>query len=444
MALWFVRSSGKKPERGEQLKYSGDGPAVMLCESSSIFPAQLATYWRAKGLEVILVTQNSTAPTALRDGTRVIRSSQYETRFIRSVTRRLMTPVLYRLEGTVPRFRSRFSRVTGLSPDSELWMPNFASYVESAWPMAKAALAQRPRFVFGHEVTSHGLATALCRGVPRIIFPWGGDVFTYAESSPYHLGLVKLLLRKIDLIIPSSTTAARHIVERFGVEPDTVRPVSWGVDRQMFRKANPEQRKAVCQRWGIDSNAAVFLNARRFRPVWGGFVALEAFIQLAREYSPAHFVLFGGLDTEGFMSQARTRLEREGLLSKFTLLEGDAPLEVCAELMSISDLFVSLLGRGDMRSVSVLQATASGAVPVVSDLMEYREMERLGFAAYFVRPDSVEDVLAALRLLFQDPAKARAMAERNVAYIAEHEDMNNQMDKMMSLINEVCDSYAVR
>ncbi|MDT7604824.1 MAG: hypothetical protein QOF61_2821, partial [Acidobacteriota bacterium] len=172
--------------------------------------------------------------------------------------------------------------------------------------------------------------------------------------------------------------------------------------------------------------------------------ALEAFIQLASEHPATHFILLGGYATEEFTRQAKARLEGEGLLSRFTLLEGHTSLEVCAELMSISDVFASLLGRGDMRSTSILQATAAGGVPIISDLPEYREMERLGFAGLFVRPGSVEDVLGALRFVIQNPASASEMVARNEIYIAEHEDHLKQMDKLLSLIDATCADYVGR
>src|SRR5690349_24329923 len=144
----------------------------MLAESTSIFPAQLAAYWRTKDIESIIVTMRPDAPDSLPDGTRVIRSGGYETKQTR-LAARVMSPLLYRLERTVPYFKKRFTRITGVNSDTELRLPYFASYVVNAWPLARAALMQQPRFVFGHEVVTYGPATALCRGVPRIIFPWG-------------------------------------------------------------------------------------------------------------------------------------------------------------------------------------------------------------------------------------------------------------------------------
>jgi uncharacterized protein (UPF0305 family) len=69
-------------------------------------------------------------------------------------------------------------------------------------------------------------------------------------------------------------------------------------------------------------------------------------------------------------------------------------------------------------------------------------MERLGFAARFVKPDDVEDVLAALRFCIRNPSEVNAMRARNNDYIAEHEDYEKQMDIMLALIDNVCESYA--
>lgn len=54
---------------GGEMNYKADGPAVMLGESNSIFPAQLAAYWRSKGIEVLLITHRRDARPTLPDGT---------------------------------------------------------------------------------------------------------------------------------------------------------------------------------------------------------------------------------------------------------------------------------------------------------------------------------------------------------------------------------------
>jgi glycosyltransferase involved in cell wall biosynthesis len=101
-------------------------------------------------------------------------------------------------------------------------------------------------------------------------------------------------------------------------------------------------------------------------------------------------------------------------------------------------VFVSLLGRGDMRSASVLQAAASGAAPIIADNPEYREMEKMGFQALFVAPGNVEEVIDALRVYLDDPAKIKS----NDDYLARNEDYGTQMTRMLELIECVCERYA--
>src|SRR5437773_12385820 len=116
------------------MKYQSEGPAVMLGESTSLFPAQLAAFWRSKGIEVVLVTHRRDALPALSDGTRIVRSCEHETRLTRTVARWLMNPVLHGLERMVPRFKRRFTRMTGVSGKTELWLSSLAEYVTAAWP----------------------------------------------------------------------------------------------------------------------------------------------------------------------------------------------------------------------------------------------------------------------------------------------------------------------
>jgi glycosyltransferase involved in cell wall biosynthesis len=414
-----------------------DGRAVILGEPSSIFVSQMAHAFRERGLDCVVITEAENAQLRLPDATPVVRSKGYETQAARIVRRGVLKPVLSTLDLSAPLFKQRFLRSTGVR-SYELWMPYLASYTPYAWRTSRAALAQHPQFVLGQEVTAYGLSTALCRGVPRVLVPWGGDVFAYAESSPFQFALTKLSLNLVDLIVSTSTTAARHIVDRFRISPEKVQALSWGVDRTLFVRAEGEERRRLREHWRIDPNATVFLNARRFRPAWGGFVALEAFMRLAKDHPATHFILLGGLGTSEFVGSARERLAEAELLDRFTLLDEQVPIEVCAELMSISDVFLSLLGRGDLRSASVLQAAQAGGVPVISDLPEYREIERLGFRALFVDPDSDQDVFEALELCLRDPGRLAGIRERNERYLRTHEDRKRQMDRLVELIEDLC------
>jgi glycosyltransferase involved in cell wall biosynthesis len=109
--------------------------------------------------------------------------------------------------------------------------------------------------------------------------------------------------------------------------------------------------------------------------------------------------------------------------------------------MSIADVFTSLMGIGDMRSASVLQASAAGGVPIVNESPEHNEMVRQGFTGFLVQPGDSEGVVHAISLAL-DPDRAAEVRSRNQKYIALHEDRSVQLQKMLHLINTVCGRYA--
>jgi hypothetical protein len=77
-------------------------------------------------MEVVVITHGANAASSLPDGTPVVHSKKYETRTTRVLNGQVLSPLLSQMERLVPHFKSRFTRVTGVSNDTELWLPSFA------------------------------------------------------------------------------------------------------------------------------------------------------------------------------------------------------------------------------------------------------------------------------------------------------------------------------
>jgi hypothetical protein len=92
-----------------------------------------------------------------------------------------------------------------------------------------------------------------------------------------------------------------------------------------------------------------------------------------------------------------------------------------------------------MRSASVLQAACAGAVPVLAEHPEYRELEELGFRAQFVNPDRPAEVARAVRLYLEDGELLGMTRDANQLYIAEYEDLDTQMQRLLDAICATAD-----
>ena len=416
-----------------------DGPAVILGNAKSLFVQQLAETWRDRGLDVVIITESSNIPECSPDGIRIVNSHDYRRRNLRWL--RVVNPVLRFAERMMPRILNRqYRHRTGRqAPESWEWY-----WVDNLWDSfcrARAAKACRPAFVFGQEASSYGLATSLCDGIPRILFPWGGDIFNYVETSPVLNWMTTRALRNVDLIVPSSATAAEYIPRRFGVDCSRVVPVSWGVDLKLFRPADSERRSELLKQYAIPENSRIIVNARRFKAMWGALDALEVCLTTAARHRDLHCIFLGGTGTQEAIEVARERVTNAGLQNQFTFLAEDISLKHYADILAVADVFLSLLGRGDMRSSSVLQGAACGGTPIIVDSPEYRMMTAQGFAAEFVPEGDIDALSNTIERLLSSEDERVRIRSANLDFVSTHEDHDRQMARLLELIDNVCARY---
>ena len=409
---------------------------MLIGPLSTIWIRELASCWRSRGIPTVAVGYKRYGMHSLPDGTPILSSFEYESNWKKkqlsalNLTLRQIERVAYVVE------KKRHLRVMVPTGRND-YMPIVEPIIHGI-SISRLVRSLKPRFVYGHDASISGLATALCRGFPRILQPWGGDIHEHADSSSLINAIVKYSLRHVDLVCPGSITAAKYIVDHFRVSPDRVHAVSWGVDRRMFYRADNEKRQIICARYGIDPTAIIFMNTRRFRPHWGSDIVLNAFIRFAGEWPQSYFILLGGANSEPYVLEARKRLAGTPLGKRFTFFNGEIPLADCAELMSVTDVFTSVVRKKDIGSWAVLQAAAAGGAPILSDHGEYREMMQLGFKALFVDINNEDTIVMAMRTYAEDENLRRFTAGCNQQYISQYEgDYEHQMTKLLDLIDQV-------
>ena len=418
---------------------SAGGPVVIIGNPANIFPRHLAALWRSFGLDTRIVTRRWSGERILPDGTPILASEDAESPGRRRAYRALER-LLWTFESRLHAWqRNRYRAAMGHETH---YRPSASPAIIDALSIARFTRDLRPQFVCGQEVFAYGLATSLCHGCPRLVMPWGGDVYMYAETTSLAFALVKYALRHVDLVVAGSPLAAEHLQSRFGVPPERLHCGGlWALDRERFRRATAEENLRIRSRYGIRPDDLVIMNVRRFFPAWGSDVAFQAFLRFAKEWPAAHFVLLGGAGTEALVAAARDTLEKEGLASRFTLFDGDLALEECSALMSIADIYVSLMREIDMRPLaSILEAACAGGAPVIGDQPEYRAMEDLGFSALFVKPGDPDSAVAAIRQYASDPSLRRKAAELNARYLRDHEDGQAQALDLLQKVKALRDA----
>jgi glycosyltransferase involved in cell wall biosynthesis len=409
---------------------------VILGSADSLFVGMLAEQFQRRGHVVHVVSLQDRGP-AMPSGVAVI-DARLGRSWAGRAALRAVRPIAHAIQRRwMERSLSRFRAATGEQRPEE-WEWALWDQLEHAWRLSRIVMALQPRCVVGQELAGYGVPAALCRGVPRIMHPWGSDIFVTPESWPGADRLIRFAVRRADLLIPSSASAVEHLARRFGVSAERVCGVSFGVDPDSVVAISSEERARLCGKWGIDPNRVVVQNCRQFRRRWGCEEALAAFLLLAKERENTHFVLLGGASGVPEMDEARSRIEAAGLQGRFTVLQRRLSLQEYNELAQLSDVSVSLMTRADMRSASVLAHAAAGTPQVIAEHPEYRAMERNGFRATFVDPQDAAAAAAAMREYVDHPLLRQEVGEANRRYTLAHENQPRQLEIIMSRIDEVC------
>lgn len=405
------------------------GPAVILGNAESIFTRQLAATWKKLGLDVRIVTGHTAEPP---DNVSTIDARPYRSGLVRGAmaTNKILRPI----ERLLPRlYAGRYRRRTG-RPAAESWEWRWVDHFWESFERARAVDVQHPAFVLAQEASSYGYAMSRCRSRPRILFPWGGDIFLCCETSPVMSAIVGKAIRSADLIVPSSSFAAEHICRRFGVSEAKVRAISWGVDLGMFCVKSADERASLKASLGLPARSPVLLNARRFNPLWGSTLALDAALYALARHPDLIAVFLGGGSNPEDLREAHAKIAAAGMTDRVTLLGRTIPLEECAKWMMVSDIFFSLMRQGDMRSSSVLQAAAAGGFPIIADSPEHRHLVRQGFVAHLVSTDDPQAIGQAVLEILAEPIRIQSARASNQSYLAAHE---NQMVQMLTLLQAI-------
>ena len=312
--------------------------------------------------------------------------------------------------------------------------PSIAPPAYDALLIAAAADALDPACVFGHEAFAYGLATSCCAAPRRALMAWGADVLQYAPMTEVAHALVRQSLHGVHYVLTNTSTMEDAIHERFDLPRARIARVSYGVDRRVFRRATGAEEAGVRQKHGIGAGAPVLMNIRRFLPHWGSGLAWPAMMAMAEARPALHLVVLGGSGSDPDIANAEAEARARGLAGRVTFVRGNAPLDTVAELMSVADVSLSLVGTLEPVSWSVQQAVACGSAVVVADQASYALEGHRGLAVHRLQSTGVAAVCAAVSALLDDPGRAAAMAQANQRYVTTHHDREVELTRLLRIV----------
>jgi len=284
-----------------------------------------------------------------------------------------------------------------------------------ALPALRRGLAEfAPDLVDAHYVPNYGLLGALAGRRPLSVCAWGSDLLLAGRRTPFHRLRTRFVLGRADLVLADAGNLG-NAARALGAAPERVHVVPWGVPRGRF---HPRERRVPGR----------LLSTRMHEAVYDVAAIVEG---LAPAFA-RHPALTLHVAGDGSLRPELERLAAARLpAGRFRFL-GRLEPDALAEELAAAEFYLSA-SHSDSTSLSLLEAMASGALPVISDLPGNREWVNEGEGARLFAPGDRGELGAALERALAAPDWCDLARARNQKVIAERGDWDVQMARIEAL-----------
>jgi glycosyltransferase involved in cell wall biosynthesis len=278
-----------------------------------------------------------------------------------------------------------------------------AGYAAALGAVKKDLAAFGPDIINAIYAGGYGFIGAQSGFRPLVISTLGSDMLVDYPSSFVHRLQIEYALRRASLVTADSASLTASIV-RAGVEPSRIVEIYFGIDPSLFNLEGRATRSGSPLR---------IVSTRNLYPVYGLETLIASFAALCAK-ADALLTVCGDGPERGALERMVAGL---GIAGRVTFTGRLEPSGIADELRK-ADIYVST-STSDSTSVSLLEAMACGAVPVVTDLDANREWIHEGVSGLFFSPRDEDGLAAAMLSLHEDHVMAESMREEAAAAVAE-------------------------
>jgi glycosyltransferase involved in cell wall biosynthesis len=293
----------------------------------------------------------------------------------------------------------------------------------------------KPDLLHAHQVSPDGWLAAIAGFHPLLITAWGSDLLLGPHVGRRFRLLIRWALRQADYVTCVSENLAQA-AQALGADPARLEVAPWGIDTEVFCPA--EGSMDFRTRLGLGPGPVV-LSVRAIRPVYNPLDIAQAVPHVLEHVPGAQFVVRTYTYDPDLLARFQTIIEEHNVAGSVCYV-GDLPDdEAIADLYRIADIAVSV-PSSDGAPLSVLEAMACGAVPVLSELASLREWVQDRRQGLFVPVGDVEGISAAIVRLLTDEPLRRELRANGLLMVRDRADSRVWMAHAERTYQKLCRS----
>ncbi|MHA2051962.1 MAG: glycosyltransferase [Candidatus Hodarchaeales archaeon] len=222
-----------------------------------------------------------------------------------------------------------------------------------------------------HNLGHFALLGLILNPKKHVVSPYGSDFFSISWIRRF---VLRLLLRRADLIIPHSDEMVTQLIKDYSVSKNKIFRIHTGVDLKKWKKPSNSTLTAYRKRLDIPEGSVVFLSYRNCQSIYQIHLLPSIHFRLLQQNIPAFFIYVTGThEKTDYISQIKDLIEHKNLSKHTKLFQTVLKAEKLAKLLFISDYFFSI-PKWDNFGVTVQEGMYCECVPILSDLQSYKDV----------------------------------------------------------------------
>lgn len=288
-----------------------------------------------------------------------------------------------------------------------------------------------PDIISALFLPDYGWLAGLCNRHPLAISAWGSDVLIAPRKSRWHKRRIEYVLREADALFADAELLGERMRE-LGADKAKIHIIPLGVDA-VWLEDNESRRSS--------SGAPIrVITNRRMEPLYRVETFVRAVSRLVTGIPGQYEFIIAG---DGSQRLTLERLTSELGIETSIRFTGAISDEQMQNLLQQSDLFVSC-SSSDGTSVSMLEAMASGCVPIVTDLPVNHEWIQPGENGLMFPVDNTEALTDAISYAAGNAEWRDTVRVRNREIIASRALWNDNMAAVEAVFAETINAHVLR
>lgn len=301
------------------------------------------------------------------------------------------------------------------SPDQNLYLSFWPRHLRIFGLINKI----EPDLIHAHFIAKYGFHLPFLPKIPSIVTAWGDDILILPPKSRLIHYFTGLALNHADLVYAVSHDIRDHIIHDFGITPEKVRYMPFGINTQLF---SPVATRKVRTR--EDNEALILFSNRQFYPVYDNPTLIKGFsIALKNEPNMRLILKSDGPDKSALQYLVVSLGLNESVIFKGLTSYDEVPYDY-----QQADIFITT-ALSDGTPVSLLEAMSSALPCIATAVGGIPEWIHDGTNGLLIPPGDPEMLAAKILELAADPSLREKIGKKARATVREAADWGTFMSQ---------------